>query len=87
MKRALNQEVPTSFFLVETKISSDTIYCLKHELGYSKGIAVSSDGLSKGLALLWKPDSRVEVRMATHWHSDAFVEPKSNGDRWRLTGF
>lgn len=25
--------------------------------------------------------------MATHWNIDAFVESKSNGDRWRLTGF
>ena len=35
---------------------------LKHELGYTHGLVVSSDRQHEGLALLWKLESKVEVR-------------------------
>lgn len=65
---------------METKLSRDSMNKLKNELGYSQGIAMSSNGASGGLALLWKSDSTVEVKMATRWHIDAVVDPGKNGD-------
>ena len=47
---------------METKLPQERMDFLKHELGYIQGLAVLSDGQSGGLALLWKPKSKVEVR-------------------------
>nr|POE75353.1 hypothetical protein CFP56_19070 [Quercus suber] len=60
---------------------------MKHDLGYTQGIAVSSDGASGGLALIWKPISKVELSTCSRWHIDAYVGSKSNGDFGQLTGF
>ena len=59
----------------------------KHELGYTQGLAVSSDGQSEGLALLWKLDSKVEVRRLSRWYIDAYIDYDNMGEVWRLIGF
>ena len=61
LKRALRVEAPKFVFLIETKLSSDSMNALKNELGYSQGVAISSVGSSGRLALLWKLDSTVEI--------------------------
>ena len=58
----LQDKAPKVIFLVETKLPQERMDFLKHELGYTQGLAVLSDGQSGGLALLWKPKSKVEVR-------------------------
>ena len=87
LKRALRVEAPKFVFLIETKHSSDSMNALKNELGYNQGVAISSVGFSGGLALLWKPDSTVEIKGITRWYIDAIVDSDNNGDIWRLTGF
>ena len=72
---------------METKLYSEVINKLKHELGYTQGIAVSSNGNCGGLALLWKPESKVEIHKFSKWYIDAFVDSDNNGDVWHLTGF
>ena len=74
-------------FLMETKLHCDIMSRLKHELGYTHGVAVSSDGNSGGLALLWKPETKVQIHKYSRWYIDAFVDCENNGDLWRLAGF
>ena len=72
---------------METKLHCDIMNRLKHDLCYSQGVAILSDGNNGGLALLWKPETLVKVRMCSHWYIDALVDCENNGDEWRLTGF
>lgn len=73
---------PKFVFLMETKLHCDIMNRLKHELGYSQGIDVSSDGNSGGLALLWKLETLVNVLMCSRWYIDALVDYENNGDEW-----
>ena len=52
-------------------------------------LAVLSDGQSGGLALLWKPESKVEVRRLSQWYIDAYIDYDNmgGGGGWRLTDF
>lgn len=61
-------------FLLETKLHQDHINSSKHELGYSQGLAMSSDGQSGGLALLCKPKSKVEVKDLSRWYIDVYID-------------
>ena len=58
---------------------------LKHELGYAHGLVVSSDRQHEGLALLWKLESKVEVRRLSQWYIDAYIDYDNMGEVWRLT--
>lgn len=59
----------------------------KHELGYTQGLAVSSNGHSGGLALLWKPETMVAIQGFSRWHIDAHITCNKTGITWRITGF
>ena len=48
---------------------------------------VSSEGQSGGLALLWKPDTKVHVKNFSRWFIDAHVFCQTIGICWRLIGF
>jgi len=50
-------------------------------------LAVSSDGQSGGLAMLWKPESKVEVKGLSRWCIDAYIDYDKAEERWRLMGF
>ncbi|XP_075670157.1 uncharacterized protein LOC142639915 [Castanea sativa] len=85
--RALNKEDPICVFLMETKLTTDQLNAKKQGWAYNQGIAVSSEGSSGGLALLWKPDAKVHVKNFSRWFIDAHVVCKTTGLTWRLTGF
>jgi len=87
LKKVLRAEDPKFVFLMEMKLHKDIMNRVKHELGYTQGVAISSEGNSGGLALLWKPSTRVEVRKYSRWCIDTLVDYEGNGDVWRLTGF
>ena len=87
LKRVLQDEAPKVVFLMETKLPQEKMNFLKHELGYTHGLAVSSIGQSGGLALLWKPESKVEVRRLSRWYIDAYIDYDNMGEVWRLTDF
>ena len=48
---------------------------------------VSSKGQSGGLALLWKPDTKVHVKNFSRWFINAHVFCETIGISWRLIGF
>ncbi|KAF3942888.1 hypothetical protein CMV_030499 [Castanea mollissima] len=47
---------------------------LKDAVSLGKGLFVPSDGKSGGLALLWKPDVKVDIQMVSRWHIEAFID-------------
>jgi hypothetical protein len=53
--RPLVEEVkPAVVFLMETRLDRERALGLKRKLGFANGEAVSSDGLSGGILLLWR---------------------------------
>lgn len=80
LKKVLGAEDPKFVFLMEMKLHKDIMNQVKHELGYTQGVAVSSEGNSGGLALLWKPGTRVEVHKYSRWCIDTLVDYEGNGD-------
>lgn len=79
-QESLRGKDPKFVFLMEMKLHKDIMNQVKHELGYTQGVAVSSEGNSGGLALLWKPGTRVEVRKYSCWCIDTLVDYEGNGD-------
>ena len=47
---------------METKLSMDQLDAKKQNWDYNQGLVVSSDGWSGSLALLWKPNTKVQVK-------------------------
>ena len=72
---------------METKLSTDQLNGKKQNWDYNQGLVVSSDGQSGGLALLWKPNTKVHVKTFSHWFIDTHVFCETTGMCWRLTGF
>ena len=72
---------------METKLSQEEMQYKKQELGYTQGLAVSNDGQSRGLALLWKLETMVAVQGFSRWHIDAHITCNKIGTKWRMTGF
>ena len=50
-------------------------------------MVVPSEGRSGGLALLWKPNVKVDVPTFSHWHIDVIIDFGSSIRKWHLTGF
>lgn len=59
----------------------------KQELGNTQGLAVSSDGQSGGLALLWKLETMVAVQGFSRWHINAHITCNKTGIKWHMTSF
>ena len=72
---------------METKLSQEDMKSKKQELGYPQGLAISSIGQSGGLALLWKPETKVAIQGFSRWHIDAHITCAITDATWRLTGF
>lgn len=80
LKKVLRAKDPSFVFLMETKLHSDIMNGMKYGLGYSQGVAVSSNGKSGGLSLLWKPSIKVHVCVCNRWYINVFVDSENNGD-------
>ncbi|XP_030969697.1 uncharacterized protein LOC115989974 [Quercus lobata] len=86
-KRAWNKKAPIYVFLMEIKLITDQLNAKKQGWTYNQGIAISFEGSSGGLALLWKPDAKVYVKNFSRWFIDAHVVCETTGLTWKLTGF
>ncbi|KAL0012603.1 hypothetical protein SO802_007711 [Lithocarpus litseifolius] len=73
LKRAMNKQAPICVFLMETKLTTEQLNNMKQNWNYNQGLVVSSEGLSGGLALLWKPDTQMD-RFCTVIHRCGFVD-------------
>ena len=59
----------------------------KFKLGLLNGLIIPRVGRSRGLALLWDRDIKVEVQSYSGYFIDAFVTDVDSGFQWRITGF
>lgn len=62
LKRAWEKETPICVLLMEIKLSTNQLNAKKQYWDYNQGLMVSSEGRIGGLALLWKPDTKVHVK-------------------------
>ena len=74
-------------FLIETKIPKTNLPEIKRKLDHLQGLAVPSVGKSRGLALLWKKNIKVEVQTFSERHIDAIISGGVSDKLWRFTGF
>ena len=72
-KRPLKKKAPICVFLMETKLTTKQLNDMKQNYDYNQGLVVSSNGLSGGLALLWKPNTQVHVQNLSRWFIDAHI--------------
>jgi exonuclease III len=75
---------PVVVFLCETKMKSKAMDKLKWSLGFKNGVAVECVGKSGGLALWWRDDADVSVRLWCQYFIDAKI--MFEGKTWRFTG-
>ena len=64
LKKIVQVETPSLVFLMETKLpqkAKNRMSNIKNSLGFTQGLVVPSEGKSGGLALLWKPDVKMDV--------------------------
>ena len=75
-------------FLMETKMHRDRAMVLKKSLGFPNAEAISSEGLSGGLMLLWRGNVTVAIESLSRSQIDILVSCEALGVRhWCLTGF
>jgi hypothetical protein len=75
---------PSLLFLSETKMRDSRVRSFMWSLGYSGCYAVSSSGLSGGLALFWLSSVPVTVMPCNARCIDVQISPE-NGIKWRAT--
>jgi exonuclease III len=63
---------PDLICLMETKLQSARLECLKLKLGFDYVLVVDSRGKSGGLALFWKADFQVNIQNFS-WHINGTV--------------
>lgn len=76
----------TSVFLSETIKDISGMELIRVRLKYKSCLAVSKEGRSGGLALLWNASIEVSISSFSRNHIDALVQD-DNGRVWRFTGF
>ncbi|KAG4109656.1 hypothetical protein ERO13_1Z049485v2 [Gossypium hirsutum] len=85
-KQLLVANVPDMVFLCETKIQSNSLKRIRTVCRMDGCLAVSSEGKSGGLALLWREGVNVEVQSYSKFHIESVVSI-DDGERLRFTGF
>ena len=76
---------PKIVFLCETRVSSDRVSNLKWILGLHNCLAISSVGLSGGLALFWDESLYVSLLSQGDRHIDVLIKEEPSQAPWRAT--
>lgn len=74
-------------FFVKTKLVTRRIETVKKKLKIHGCNVVELRGRSRGMALLWRDDVRVELINYSNYHISAFVVLTEQQPPWILTGF
>lgn len=86
LKEIISQLRPCLIFLSETLVKNNVVVKVCKEIQYAGCFAVDAQGLSGGLALLWKNENGVEIKGSCNHYIDFEVQCEQIG-RWRYTGF
>ncbi|KAL9674569.1 hypothetical protein QQ045_030841 [Rhodiola kirilowii] len=73
LKEVLKSSQPQILGLIETKLRNCRWDLLRSQLGFRCCFAVEREGMSGGLALLWKKDSCVDIQSYSKHHLDAII--------------
>nr|XP_023874998.1 uncharacterized protein LOC111987509 [Quercus suber] len=87
LQKAVLEEDSTLVFLMETKLKTEEMAEIKHQLERKQGLIVPSVRRSGGLALLWKDSMLVDVQTYSQNHIDVIVMEENGNKKWRFTGF
>ena len=90
LKKIVQAEDPSLVFLMETKLplkAMKRMSNIKNSLGLTQGLVVPSEGKSGGLALLWKPEVKVDTQTFSRWYINAIIDSGDSIGKWRLTRF
>ncbi|XP_019181689.1 PREDICTED: uncharacterized protein LOC109176754 [Ipomoea nil] len=82
----VSRKKPDFVFLMETKVNRDHAERLRVKLGFEGLFNVDNDGLSGGLALLWRTNNTARLIGYSKNHIDIEVDIPGF-DRWMMTGF
>ncbi|KAA3484147.1 expansin-A1-like [Gossypium australe] len=77
---------PNLVFVCETKINVNAISRVSSRCRMEGCLAISSEGKSGGLALMWKEGTRVSILSYSKFHVDVLVD-LDDGKKVRFTGF
>ncbi|XP_042988712.1 uncharacterized protein LOC122316247 [Carya illinoinensis] len=86
LRDLVRKEVPMVLFLQETKLHVTKMECVKRLLGYECCFAVSSEGRSGGLALMWQEETNLNVQSYSKNHIDALIHNAEHDGQWQFTG-
>ena len=87
LEKVVNKEDPIIVFLMKTKSKRDWMEKLKEKCNMKHGLIIPSNGNSGGLAMMWKEEVKVDVKMYSHDHIDAWVDGGLDVGWWHLIGF
>ena len=87
LKEVVKKEDPKVVFLMETKSNEVWMKMVRDKCEFKHGVFVSSNGMSGGLAMLWKEEVKLDVQTYSETHIDALVDGGSEYGWWHLTGF
>ncbi|KAG6625017.1 hypothetical protein CIPAW_16G066600 [Carya illinoinensis] len=83
----VREEGPKVLFLQETRLQVKEMEKIKYKLGYDNCLAVSSEGRSGGLALLWRNDVNLDIKHYSKNHIHASIQDSSTDYApWYFTG-
>ncbi|KAK8292764.1 hypothetical protein V6Z11_D06G140800 [Gossypium hirsutum] len=86
LKQFLVANTPDIVFLCETKIHSNEFSRIRFMCRMEGCLAVSSEGKSGGMALLWRDGVGVTIQNYSKYHIDSLV-CMEDGEKFRFTGF
>ncbi|KAA3482121.1 reverse transcriptase [Gossypium australe] len=86
LKQLLVANVPDVVFLYETKIQSNCLSRISSMCRMEGCLAVSAEGKSGGLALMWRERVKVTIQNYAKYHVDSLIS-LDDGGVLRFTGF
>lgn len=87
LEKLVNKEELIIVFLMETKSKRDWMEKVKEKCNMKHGLIIPSNGNNGGLAMIWKEEVKVDVKMYSHDHIDAWVDGGLDVGWWHLIGF
>ncbi|KAK8264561.1 hypothetical protein V6Z12_D12G118100 [Gossypium hirsutum] len=86
LKQLLVANVSDILFLCETKVHSNEFSRIQSRCRMGGCLAVSSEGKSNGLAMMWREDVDVTIQTYSKFHIDSLIK-LDNGEVIRFTSF
>jgi exonuclease III len=87
LRRMVKEKNPNLVFVMETKLQKNKMEGIRMKLGFDNMFVVDCVGKSRGLALFWGEEIRVEIQNFSHRHINAIIRSHPHSLDWKFTGF